>query len=101
MLAALDDPASQGLARDVDVVMAQHFFKTMKRQTVHVLGGQHAGAGHAFFDQLGWFVRCYRCALAVAAAAHTGQFMFGQFMDDFDARQIGRQWLAFTASTGR
>ncbi len=43
MLAALDDPAGQGLARDVDAVTAQDFFKAVKRQTIHVLGGQQHG----------------------------------------------------------
>src|SRR3546814_15526111 len=29
----------------------------------------------------------------LAATAGTGQFMFWQFVDDFDAWQISRQWL--------
>lgn len=36
-----------------------------------------------------------------AAAAGTGQFMFGQFVDDFDAREIGRQRLALATPLGR
>ncbi len=36
-----------------------------------------------------------------AAAADASQFMLGKFVDDFDARQVGRQWLAFaTALSG-
>ncbi|MNF18287.1 hypothetical protein D3C80_2222850 [compost metagenome] len=40
VLAALDDPTCQGLTRDIDAVASEHFFKTMKRQAVHVFGGQ-------------------------------------------------------------
>ncbi|MNC83933.1 hypothetical protein D3C75_1381780 [compost metagenome] len=36
-----------------------------------------------------------------AAAADARQFMFGNFEDDLDARQIGGQWLAFAAALGR
>lgn len=52
VFAALNDPAGRGLARDVDTVTTQYFFKAMKRYTVHVFGGQqlgqHAGSGDAF-----------------------------------------------------
>ena len=41
MLTALDKPASQGLARDINAVATQHFFKAVQRQTVYVFGGQH------------------------------------------------------------
>ncbi|MNV55231.1 hypothetical protein D3C71_1474580 [compost metagenome] len=36
-----------------------------------------------------------------AAAAGTGQFTLGQFVDDFDAGEIGRQRLALAAPLGR
>jgi len=36
-----------------------------------------------------------------AAAVDARQFMFGKFVDDPAARQIGGQWLAFTAALGR
>jgi hypothetical protein len=34
-------------------------------------------------------------------AAGTGQFVLGQFVDDFDAREIGRQRFALTTPLGR
>jgi len=33
-----------------------------------------------------------------AATASTGQLVFGQFVDDLDARQISRQRLAFATA---
>jgi hypothetical protein len=36
-----------------------------------------------------------------AATAGTGQFLFGQFVDDFDTRQIGRQRLALATAWRR
>lgn len=36
-----------------------------------------------------------------AAAASAGQFMLGQFVDNFDTRQISRQWLTFATALGR
>ena len=33
-----------------------------------------------------------------AATAGTGQFVFGQLVDDFNARQISRQRLAFATA---
>lgn len=61
VLAALNHPACQGLARDIDTVTPQHFFEAVKRQAVCVFGGQqhgqHTRAGHAFLDHLGGLVR--------------------------------------------
>lgn len=34
----------------------------------------------------------------LAAAAFAGQFVLGQFVDDFHARQVGREGLAFAAT---
>ena len=34
------------------------------------------------------------------ATAGAGQFVLGQFVDDLDARQIGRQWLALASALG-
>ncbi len=136
MRTALDNPASQGLARDIEAVATQYFFKSMKQQAVHIFGGQqhrqNTRAGHAFFNQLSGFVRSDRCGLAVsatvdfadvcddtdlhrhnlkllagfladgvfAAATDAGQLMLGQFVDNFDARQIRRQRLALAAPLG-
>jgi hypothetical protein len=36
----------------------------------------------------------------LAAPASAGQLMLGQSMDDFDARQIGWQWLALATGLG-
>jgi len=35
-----------------------------------------------------------------SAAADAGQFMLGRFMDDFDARQIGRYWFVLATAFG-
>ncbi|KPZ35026.1 hypothetical protein AN901_203051 [Pseudomonas syringae pv. theae] len=37
----------------------------------------------------------------LAATAGTGQFVLGQFVDDFDAGKICRQWLALTTALDR
>ncbi|MNJ72659.1 hypothetical protein D3C77_693460 [compost metagenome] len=37
----------------------------------------------------------------LAATADTGQFVFGQFVDDFDKRQFSRQRLALATTRGR
>lgn len=34
----------------------------------------------------------------LAATAGTGQFVFRQFVDDFNTRQISRQWLALATA---
>ncbi|MNJ50624.1 hypothetical protein D3C81_1376430 [compost metagenome] len=71
MLAALDNPSSQGLARDIDAMPAQYFFKAVKGQAIHVLGGQqhrqNTGACHTFFNQSSRLVRSDWCRFAVAA----------------------------------
>ena len=137
VLAALDDPARQGLARDFYAVSAQHRFEAMQRQAVDILGGQqhrqHAGAGHALFNQLRGFVGGDRSGFAttatvnftdvfddpdlhrhdvqllagfftdhmLAATAGAGQFVFGQFVDDFDTRQLSRLRFALAATRSR
>lgn len=136
MLTARNYPTGQRLARNIDAVATQYLFKSVKRQAVHIFGGQqhrqNARAGHAFFNQLSWLVRSDRSGLAVAAAvdfadvsndadlhrhdfklladflangvfvaaADAGQFVRGQFVDDFDAWQVSGQRLAFTATFG-
>ncbi|SCW62968.1 hypothetical protein SAMN03159307_03420 [Pseudomonas sp. NFACC46-3] len=74
MLAALDNPACQGLTRNIDAVATQCIFKAVKRQAVHVFGGQqhrqNAWAGHAFFNQLGRFIGSDRRRFAVATAVN-------------------------------
>lgn len=128
MLAALNHPARQVLPGDV--VAGQYAFKTVQWQAIDLVGrqqhGQHAGADHALFDQLGWLVSSDRRSFAapapvdlahvfeyadlhrhnvelltgflannmLAAITGAGQFVLGQILDDFDTRQIGRQWDA-------
>lgn len=137
VFAALDHPARQRLARDIDAVMADHFFEPIKRQTVDLFGGQqhrqHAGAGHTLFEQLSRFVSGDRCRFTATAgvdfadvfdhadlhrhdvqlfagffaddvfttAARAAQFVFGQFVDDFNARQVGGQRFAFATALCR
>ncbi len=137
MLAALNHPACQRLARYLDAMSTQHRFETMQGQTVDIFGGQQHGqyarTGHALFDQLSRLVSRDRCCFATAATVDfadmfnhtdlhrhdiqllagffaddmqaattgTGQFVLGQFVDDFDARTISRQWLAFTTAFDR
>lgn len=130
VFAALDHPARQGLAGDIDAVSAKYFFEPIQRQAVDVFGGQqhgqHAGAGHALFDQLSRFVSSDRCRFTATArvdladvfdhadlhrhdfqlfagffaddvfttAARAAQFVFGQFVDDFDARHYAQRSIA-------
>ncbi len=72
VLAALDHPARQGLAGDIDAVTTEDFFEAVQRQTIDVFGDQQhrqdARTGHALFDQLSRFVGGDRCGFTAAAA---------------------------------
>ncbi|MNM86418.1 hypothetical protein D3C81_985690 [compost metagenome] len=72
MFAALDNPARQGLAWNIDAVATEYFFEAMQRQTVDVFGGQqhrqHTGTSHALFNQLRWLVSGDRSGFTATAA---------------------------------
>ncbi|CAG8867994.1 hypothetical protein PS627_04418 [Pseudomonas fluorescens] len=112
VLAALDDPAGQGLPGDLDAMSGQHTFEAVQRQTIDILGGQqhgqHARAGHAFLDQLCWLVRCDRGGFAATATVdlahmfdhtdlhrHDVQLLAGFFADDMLAATTGARQLMF------